>query len=81
MRGCVWPKTGLGLGPQPGALSLLCHLISPVLHKGGVGHKGPIWPAIKSVRAPHAVLWEHLRACCTRIRDFEDAENRTSKKK
>lgn len=31
-RGCVWPRSGLGLDPQPGALSLLCHLISP--HKG-----------------------------------------------
>lgn len=33
-RGCVGPRTGRGLGPQPGALSLLCHLISPALHKG-----------------------------------------------
>lgn len=34
MRGCVWPRSGLSLGPQPDALSLLYHLISLALHKG-----------------------------------------------
>jgi len=37
---------------------------------------GPIWPAIKS-----AFLQEYLRACCSKVSDFEDAENRTAKKR
>lgn len=31
-------------------------------------------PAIKSVMAQHALLREYLRACCTGVGDFEDAE-------
>lgn len=42
---------------------------------------GPIWPAIKSATAQRALLQEYLRACCTGVRDFEDAENRTERKK
>lgn len=77
MRGCVWPRTGQGLGPQPGALSLLCQLISPAPQKGELVTWAQFGPAIKSARAQHALLQEYLRACRTRLRDFEDAENRT----
>lgn len=73
-----WPGSGLSLDPQPGALSLLCHLISLALHKGGRGggHMGPIWSAIKSARAQHALLREYLHACCTKVSDFEDEKRR-----
>lgn len=42
---------------------------------------GPIWAAIKSTRALHALLWEYLHACCKKVRDFEDAKKRKRKKK
>lgn len=40
MRGCVWPRSGPGLDPQAGALSLVCHLISQSCTKGSWSH-GP----------------------------------------
>lgn len=42
---------------------------------------GPIWAAIKSTRALHALLWEYLHACCKKVRDFEDAKKEEEKKK
>lgn len=42
---------------------------------------GPIWAAIKSTRALHALLWEYLHACCKKVRDFEDAKKKKRKKK
>lgn len=37
---------------------------------------GPIWSAIKSARAQHALLREYLHACCTKVSDFEDEKRR-----
>lgn len=73
-----WPGTGLGLHPQSGALSLLCHLISPVLHKGGGGWShGPNLARYKVCKGSTCVTTRSIYVPPAPGQDFDDAENRT----
>lgn len=71
--GCIGPMSGIGLGPQPGAL--VCHSISPVLHKKEPVTWAQFGPAIKSATV------HYYERIYTEAGHFEDAENRANEKK